>query len=82
MRVVRVGGLSYTIDPRQTRGRRITEIMVGGKPLTRDRRYKAASWASPGLEAPGPPAFDVVAAHLRGLGRVRIDRRPRVRVVG
>jgi len=79
--MVRLGGLSYVIDPRQGMGRRISEIKVGGKPLARDRRYKAASWASPGLEAPGPPAFDVVAAHLRGLGRVRIDPRPRVRVV-
>ena len=79
--MVRVGGLSYAIDPRERMGRRITEIKVGGAPLDRDRRYKTASWASPGPEAPGPPAFDVVAAHLRGLGRVRIDPRPRVRVV-
>ena len=78
--MVRVGGLSYTIDPRQTRGRRITEIKVGGKPLVRDRRYKAASWASPGPEAAGPPAFDVVAEHLRRMKRVKIDARPRVRV--
>jgi sulfur-oxidizing protein SoxB len=62
-------------------GRRISEIKVGGTPLARERRYKTASWASSGPEAPGPPAFDVVAAHLRGLGRVRIDPRPRVRVV-
>jgi sulfur-oxidizing protein SoxB len=79
--MVRLGGLSYVIEPRQGMGRRISEIKVGGTPLARERRYKVASWASPGLEAPGPPAFDVVAAHLRGLGRVRIDPRPRVRVV-
>ncbi len=79
--MLRVGGLSYTIDPRQSMGRRIGEIKVGGRPLVLDRRYKTASWASPGPEAPGPPAFDVVADHLRSLGRVKLDPRPRVKVV-
>ena len=79
--MVRLGGLGYVIEPRQGMGRRISEIKVGGTPLARERRYKTVSWASPGPEAPGPPAFDVVAAHLRGVGRVRIDPRPRVRVV-
>ena len=78
--MVRVGGLSYTIAPGQTRGKRITEIRVRGKPLARDRRYKAASWASPGPEVPGPPAFAVVAEYLRRTKRVKIDLRPRVRV--
>src|SRR5574341_1836993 len=79
--MVRVGGVSYAIDPRQTIGRRITEIKVGGKPLLPDRRYKAASWASPGPEASGPPVFDVVAEHLRSTKRVRLDPRPRVKVL-
>jgi sulfur-oxidizing protein SoxB len=78
--MVRVGGLSYTIEPGQARGRRITEIRVRDKPLVRDRRYRAASWASPGPEIPGPPAFDVVAEYLRRTKRVRIDPRPRVNV--
>ena len=78
--MVRVSGLSYTIAPRQTRGRRISEIKVGGKPLARGRRYKAASWASPGPEAAGPPAFDVVADYLRRTRRIKVDLRPRVKV--
>jgi len=32
-------------------------------------------------EADGPPAWDVVADHLRAVKRIRIDPRPRVRVV-
>ncbi len=79
--MVRVGGLSYTIDPRQGMGKRISDIKVGGRPLARDRAYKTASWASPGPETSGPPAFDVVAAHLRDLRRVKIDSRPRVKVL-
>src|SRR5262249_42405719 len=79
--MVRVGGISYTIDPRRTLGQRISEVRVGGQPLAQERRYKTASWASPGPVVPGPPAFDVVADHLRSMKRVKLDPRPRVKVV-
>ena len=78
--MVRLGGLSYTIEPGKPMGRRISDIRVGGRALSPDRRYRTAGWASVGPEAPGPPAYDVVAEHLRGLKRVRLDPRPRVRV--
>ncbi len=79
--MVRVGGITYAIDPRKGMGRRISAITVDGKPLAPGRRYRAASWASPGAEAAGPPAFDVVAEHLRSLKRVKLDPRPRVKVL-
>jgi sulfur-oxidizing protein SoxB len=79
--MLRVGGITYTIDPRKTIGHRISDIRVAGRPLVAARRYKTASWASPGPEAPGPPVYDVVAGHLRSLKRVKLDVRPRVKVV-
>jgi sulfur-oxidizing protein SoxB len=79
--MLRVGGLTYTIEPRKPMGRRISDIRVEGRPLAADRRYRVASWAAVGPEAPGPPAFDVVADHLRALKRVRLDPRPRVKVL-
>ena len=79
--MVRLGGLTYTIDPAKTLGRRISDVRIGGRPLEPARRYKAAGWASVATEADGPPAWDVVADHLRRLGRVKLDPRPRVRVV-
>jgi sulfur-oxidizing protein SoxB len=78
--MVRVGGLTYTIEPARPMGRRIRDVRVGSRPLDPARRYKATGWASMG-EADGPPAWDVVADHLRGLGHVRLDPRPRVKVV-
>lgn len=78
--MVRVGGLTYAIDIQQGLGRRISDIQVGGRPLEPSRRYKATGWASVG-EADGPPAYDVVADHLRAIRRVRLDPRPRVRVL-
>ena len=79
--MVRLGGLTYAIDPAQALGRRISDIRVGAQPLEPARRYKTAGWASVATEADGPPAWDVVADHLRRLGRIRLDPRPRVRVV-
>jgi sulfur-oxidizing protein SoxB len=78
--MLRVGGLTYAIDPAQPIGRRIRDVRVGARPLDPARRYRATGWASLG-EADGPPAWDVVADHLRGLKRVRLEPRPRVRVL-
>ena len=79
--MIRVGGIEYAIDPSLPVGRRIQDIRVGGRSLRRARRYKATGWASLG-EATGPPAYDVVAEHLRSIGRVKIEGRSRVRVLG
>ena len=78
--MVRVGGLTYTIEPGKPMGRRIREVRIGGRALETSRAYKATGWAALG-EADGPPAWDVVADHLRALKRVKLDPRPRVRVV-
>jgi sulfur-oxidizing protein SoxB len=78
--MVRLGGLTYAIDPSRPLGQRIRDVRVAGRPLEAGRRYKATGWASLG-EADGPPAWDVVADHLRSVRRVRLDPRPRVRVL-
>jgi sulfur-oxidizing protein SoxB len=79
--MVRLGGLSYAIDPAAVQGRRIRDVRVGGRALDAARRYKATGWASLG-EANGPPAWDIVADHLRAQKRIKLDPRPRVRVLG
>ncbi len=66
--MVRVGGLSYTIDPNAKIGRRITEMSLGGKPIDAAKRYKVAGWAPVAEEAKavgGEPIWDVVARWLR-----------------
>jgi len=78
--MVRMGGLTYAIEPGQPMGRRISDVRIGGQPLDSRRSYKATGWATIG-EADGPPAWDVVADHLRSVKRIRIDPRHRVRVL-
>jgi sulfur-oxidizing protein SoxB len=77
--MVRMGGVSYSIDPAAKMGSRITDLRIGGKPLQADKRYKAAGWASM-MEVDGPPVFDVVAGYLRSAKKVKVDGRSRVRV--
>jgi len=77
--MVRVGGLTYTIEPGKPMGRRIRDVRVAGRPLDPGRTYKATGWASM-TETDGPPAWEVVAHHLRALKTIRIDPPKRVRI--
>ncbi len=78
--MVRMGGLTYTIEPAKPMGRRVRDIRVAGRPLDPARTYKATGWASM-TETDGPPAWDVVADHLRALKTIKIDPPKRVRVL-
>ena len=63
--MVRVGGISYTCDLRQSIGKRINNMMLNGKALDPNKRYKVAGWA-PGAEGvAGEPIWDVVTSYLR-----------------
>ena len=78
--MVRMGGLSYAIDPRKPMGSRIADVTVRGRLMDPGRKYKATGWASMS-DVSGPPIYDVVAAYLRNAKRVRIAPSGRVRVV-
>ncbi|HXF67497.1 MAG TPA: thiosulfohydrolase SoxB [Burkholderiales bacterium] len=77
--MVRMGGVSYTIDPSAEAGQRITDLRIGDRPLDPNRRYKATGWAAM-MPVDGPPVFDIVADYLRAAKRVRIDAITRVKV--
>src|SRR5260370_1365132 len=92
--MLRVGGLTYTIEPARTLGRRIRDVAVGGRPLEPARPYQAARWASgggaagppAGAAAPGPPRRPAdLARGARGAApprRFRRDPGPREGAVG
>ncbi|AUN95453.1 thiosulfohydrolase SoxB [Pseudazoarcus pumilus] len=71
--MVRVGGLEYACDPMADMGGRISDMMLGGKPIDPNKIYKVAGWA-PVQEAArdsGPPIWEVVARHLRDRKTIR-----------
>jgi sulfur-oxidizing protein SoxB len=57
--MVRVGGLSYAIDPQAKMGSRITGMALGGKPLDAAKKYKVAGWAPVSEEARAPGRADL-----------------------
>ena len=65
--MVRTGGISYTIDPNKTIGKRITNIRLTktGKPLEASKMYKVAGWATVGSVSAGEPIWETVETYLK-----------------
>jgi sulfur-oxidizing protein SoxB len=65
--MVRVGGMTYAIEPRAKVGARISDLRLRGEPLEARKRYKVAGWAP--VAAPGPndgePVWEVLIRYLR-----------------
>jgi sulfur-oxidizing protein SoxB len=82
--MVRVGGVSYTIDIAQPMGRRISDLTLrrSGKPIDPDRDYVITGWASVNEGTEGPPIWDVVMNHIQKQRVVRPAETGQVRVVG
>jgi len=82
--MVRVGGLSYTIDIGKPGGQRISDMTLlrTGKPLEAQREYTVAGWASVNEGTEGPPIWDVVASYLQRTKVVAPKELTNVRVVG
>jgi sulfur-oxidizing protein SoxB len=82
--MVRVGGLSYTIDIGKPAGQRISQmsLMPSGDPIDPAKDYVVAGWASVNQSTEGPPIWDVVMNYIRKKGTVAPTEGDHVRVVG
>ena len=73
--MVRVQGLTYTIEPANSIGKRISNLRLdNGELIEANKNYMVAGWATVGEISPGPPVWEVVADYLRNQGVVRVDR--------
>ncbi len=63
--MVRTGGIQYSVRPGATIGNRIGDMMIKGKPVDPNKKYKMAGWASVTEGVQGTPIWDVVADYLR-----------------
>jgi len=80
--MLRVGGLTYACAPNASRGSRISDLRLAGKPLEATKRYKVASWAPLAQGASGTPVWELVEAWLKH-NRSVATRRPNVpRLIG
>ncbi|WP_458700623.1 thiosulfohydrolase SoxB [Sulfurospirillum sp. 1307] len=64
--MVRTGGLSYRIDPRQKIGKRITNVeLSNGAKLEANKMYKLAGWSTVGSKSDGEPVWETVSTYLK-----------------
>jgi sulfur-oxidizing protein SoxB len=82
--MVRVGGMAYAIDVSQTMGNRISgmTLLKTGEAIDPARTYTVAGWASVNEGTEGPPIWDVVEAHIRKIGTVKLEPNTSVTVTG
>ncbi|GAA0297997.1 thiosulfohydrolase SoxB [Rhodovulum strictum] len=82
--MVRVGGLGFAIDVSKPIGARISGLHLTdtGEGIDAAKSYTVAGWASVNEGTEGPQIWDVVEAHVRKLGTVRLAPNTSVDVSG
>ncbi|MEY4751214.1 MAG: hypothetical protein RIQ60_3428 [Pseudomonadota bacterium] len=84
--MVRVGGLSYAIDPTAKMGSRISDMRIAGKLIEAGKSYKVAGWAPVAEEASkagNNPVWDVVETWFKAQGgRVTPRKLNQPRLIG
>jgi len=70
--MVRTGGISYTINPLQKMGKRISNIRtLDGKPIDPKKKYKVAGWSTVNSKAPGEPIWETVENYLKNVKHIK-----------
>lgn len=80
--MVRVGGMTYSIDPNAQIGARIQDMRLNGKLIEANKSYKVAGWAPVSEGAAGEPVWDVVADWLRAQKTVSPRKLNTPRIIG
>lgn len=82
--MVRIGGMGFGIDVSQPIGKRVTAmtLLETGAAIEPDTSYTVAGWASVNEGTEGPQIWDVVEAHIRKLGTIKLEPNTSVAVTG
>ncbi|MDP1680171.1 MAG: thiosulfohydrolase SoxB, partial [Burkholderiales bacterium] len=80
--MVRVGGLQYTCNPNEKAGRRISNMVLRGKPVDSSRKYLVAGWASVQENVTGTPIWDVVAEYLKSVKVIKKVKLNQPKIIG
>ena len=82
--MVRVGGMSYSIDIGKPIGKRISDMtsLKTGKPIDPAKSYVVTGWASVNEATQGPPVYDVVSQYIEKKKVIDIPQNRSIRVTG
>ena len=82
--MVRIGGMSYTIDINRPQGSRISDMMLvkTGEKIDPSKTYIVSGWASVNENTEGPQIWDVVENYIRRNEIISIEPSNNVKVAG
>ncbi|MEM8950168.1 MAG: thiosulfohydrolase SoxB [Pseudomonadota bacterium] len=82
--MVRVGGMSYRIDPNATMGDRVTNMTLtsSGEAIDAGKTYSVAGWASINEGTEGPPIWEVVSDYIRAQSTLKAAPSGKVEIAG
>jgi len=82
--MVRVGGMSYAINPNNAMGERISDmkLIATGEAIEPTKTYSVAGWASVNEGTEGPPIWDVVNSYIEGKKVIDVPENKNIRIVG
>lgn len=73
--MVRVGGMNYVCKPKQSIGKRISQMtLYDGSSIDMHKQYKVAGWATVSKPSEGKPIWTIVADDLRDRKTIKINR--------
>jgi sulfur-oxidizing protein SoxB len=73
--MVRLGGMNYTCEPRQTIGHRISNMTLDdGTAIEAHKSYSVAGWATVNNLSSGPPVWEQVADYIRDHKIISVDK--------
>ena len=81
--MVRVGGMSYSIDPTKPIGQRISDMtsLKTGKPIDPKKNYVVSGWASVNEGTEGPPVYDLVSKYIEKKKSIDIPVNTNLRII-
>jgi sulfur-oxidizing protein SoxB len=82
--MVRVGGMSYALEPGAAIGHRVQDMRLHGRLIEADKTYKVAGWAPVAESArnAGPPIWDVMESYFKQHPRIAAREPERPRLIG
>ncbi|MGD8476314.1 MAG: thiosulfohydrolase SoxB [Burkholderiales bacterium] len=80
--MVRVGGMTYACAPHEAIGSRISDMRLNGEPISAQRKYRVAGWASISPDVQGTPVWNVVESWLRARRHLAPIRASKPRLIG
>ena len=65
--MVRVGGMTYTCQPKETMGNRISDLKLSnGEKIESQKKYTIGGWGSINPEVKGPPIYKLLEDYVSG----------------